>query len=309
VAWDELQSNIWATEARLLTVTGKLEAGEVLYRKAVENFRPHKNVPNYTDHLIPKLNLRVYLFILQALSENLIHQGRPLEAEIICREMISESIKAFGRYSNVTADATTGFARALLEQGRFDEAETLANTTLEIWQTIEAPPSSISLQETHRLLSDILVLSEDWEGATDLYAHIERGLADDPESRNKLLNQNPSYALTLFHSGLVDRARAILKQAHQAKRGALGIQHPETAELGALLAITEQAAGEQEQALLNFRSTVPILLSRSRRFRDDDTPGDSARSPPGPDSGTLYRPAGRFVCRKPRRGDRARAPV
>ena len=77
-------------------------------------------------------------------------------------DSVSESVTGFGRYSNATADATTGFARALLEQGRFDEAETLADTTLEIWQTIEAPASSISLQETHQLLSDILVLSEDW---------------------------------------------------------------------------------------------------------------------------------------------------
>ena len=145
--WDELQSQIWAAEARLLVVSGKLDAGEVLYRKALENFREHKDIPNYGEHiLIPKLNLRVHLWYLQMLGDNLIRQGRAVEAEIIWREMISESVTGFGRYSNTTADATTGFARALLEQGRFDEAETLADTTLEIWQTIEAPSSSVSLQ-------------------------------------------------------------------------------------------------------------------------------------------------------------------
>ena len=272
--WDELQSEIWAAEAHLLAASGKLEAGEVLYRKAMENFRQHKDVPNYGEHiLIPKLNLRVYLWYLKMLGDHLILQGRPVEAEIIWREMISESVEGFGRYSNVTADATTGFARALLEQGRFDEAETLADTTLEIWQTIEAPASSVPLQETHQLLTDILVLSEDWEGASDLYADIETGLTDDPESRDRLLNQNPSYALTLFHSDQADRARDILAQAYQAKRHALGDQHPETAELGALLAVTEEAAGEHKQALLRFRETVPILLNRSRRSRDDDTLG------------------------------------
>ena len=272
--WDEMQSQIWAAEARLLAVSGKLDAGEVLYRKALENFRQHKDVPNSGEHILfPKLNLRVHLWYLQNLGDNLIRQGRAVEAEIIWREMISESVAGFGRYSNATADAITGFARALLEQGRFDEAETLADTTLEIWQTIEAPASSVSLQETHQLLSDILVLSEDWEGASDLYAHIETGLADDPESRDRLLNQNPNYALTLFYSDQADQARDILTQAYQAKRDALGDQHPEAAELGALLAVMENAAGEHQQALLRFRKTVPILLSRARRSRDDDTLG------------------------------------
>ncbi|MDP7524663.1 MAG: hypothetical protein QGH44_09195, partial [Arenicellales bacterium] len=132
VTWDELQSQVWAAEAHLLATFGKLEAGEVLYRQAMENFRQHKDIPNYGERiLIPKLNLRVHLWHLYLLGSNLIRQGRPLEAEIIWREMISESVKGFGRYSNVTAAATTGFSRALLEQGRLDEAGTLAETTLE----------------------------------------------------------------------------------------------------------------------------------------------------------------------------------
>jgi CHAT domain-containing protein/tetratricopeptide (TPR) repeat protein len=268
--WDELQSQIWAAEARLLATFGKLEAGEALYRKALENFRQHKNVPNYGERiLIPKLNLRVHLWHLNLLGSNLIRQGRPLEAEIVWREMISESVKGFGRYSNVTAAATTGFARALLEQGRFDEAETLADTTLEIWQAIEAPINSFALQETYQLLADILVLREDWEGASDLYAYIKTGLADDPMAQDRLLNQNPSYALTLFRSNHVERARIVLEQAYTAKRQALGYQHPEAAELGALLAVMKNAEGEHQQALLGFRETVPILLSRLYKHTDD----------------------------------------
>ncbi len=274
VTWDELQSQIWAAEARLLSTFGKLQAGEVLYRKALENFRQHKDIPNYGKHiLIPKLNLRVHLRHLYLLGNNLIRQGRPLEAEIIWREMISESVKGFGRYSNVTAAATTGFARTLLEQGRFDEAETLADTTLEIWRAIEAPINSFALQKTYQLLADILVLREDWEGASDLYAYIETALADDPMAQERLLNQNPSYALTLFRSNRVERARIVLEQAYTAKRQALGYQHREAAELGALLAVMENAEGEHQQALLRFRETVPTLLSRAHRSRDDDTLG------------------------------------
>ncbi len=274
IDWDELQSQIWAAEARLLAVSGKLDAGEILYRKALENFRQHKDTPNSGEHiLIPKLNLRIHLWYLQNLGDNLIRQGRAVEAEIIWREMILESVAGFGRYSNATADATTGLARALLEQGRFDEAETLADTTLEIWQTIDAPASSVSLQETHQLLTDILVLSEDWEAASEWYARIDTGLADDLESRDRLLNQNPNYALTLFYSGQASQARDILGQAYQAKRDALGDQHLETAELGALFAIMENEAGEHQQALRSFRKTVPILLSRARKSRDDDTLG------------------------------------
>ncbi len=274
VTWDELQSQIWAAEARLLSTLGKLQAGEVLYRKALENFRQHKDIPNYGKHiLIPKLNLRVHLRHLYLLGNNLIRQGRPLEAEIIWREMISESVKGFGRYSNVTAAATTGFARTLLEQGRFDEAATLADTTLEIWRAIEAPINSFALQKTYQLLADILVLREDWEGASDLYAYIETALADDPMAQERLLNQNPSYALTLFRSNRVERARIVLEQAYTAKRQALGYQHREAAELGALLAVMENAEGEHQQALLRFRETVPTLLSRAHRSRDDDTLG------------------------------------
>ena len=274
VTWDELQSQIWAAEARLLATFGKLEAGEVLYRKALENFRQHKDIPNYGERiLIPKLNLRVHLRHHYLLGNNLIRQGRPLEAEIIWREMISESVKGFGRYSNVTAAATTGFARTLLEQGRFDEAGTLADTILEIWRAIEAPINSFALQKAYQLLADILVLREDWEGASDLYAYLETALGDDPMTEEGLLNQNPSYALTLFRSNRVERARIVLEQAYTAKRQALGYQHPETAELGALLAVMENAEGEHQQSLLRFRETVPILLSRAQRSRDDDTLG------------------------------------
>jgi len=246
----------------------------VLYRKALENFRQHKDIPNYGERiLIPKLNLRVHLRHLYLLGNNLIRQGRPLEAEIIWREMISESVKGFGRYSNVTAAATTGFARTLLEQGRFDEAGTLADTILEIWRAIEAPTNSFALQKTYQLLADILVLREDWEGASDLYAYLETALGEDPMTEERLLNQNPSYALTLFRSNRVKRARIVLEQAYTAKRQALGYQHPEAAELGALLAVMENAEGEHQQSLLRFRETVPILLSRAQRSRDNDTLG------------------------------------
>ena len=274
VTWDELQSQIWAAEAHLLATFGKLQAGEALYRQAMENFRQHKDIPNYGERiLIPKLNLRVHLWHLNLLGNNLIRQGRLLEAEIIWREMIAESVKGFGRYSNVTAAATTGFARALLEQGRLDEAGTLAETTLEIWRAIKAPMNSFALQQTYRLLADILVLREDWEAASDLYSYIETALADDPMARERLLNQNPSYGLTLFRTNHVERARIVLQQAYTAKRQALGYQHPQAAKLGALLAVMENAEGEHQQALLRFTKTVPILLSRARRTRDDDTLG------------------------------------
>lgn len=264
-SWDEMQSQFFSTEAKLLSASGKLEEAEVLHRKAIENFRRHKDVPNKETHLIPKLNLRVYLWYLAALGNNLVRQGRPVEAEINWREIIAESVRGFGRYSNVTADAATGLARALLEQGRFDDAETLAETTLEIWQTIQAPPSSVSLQQTRRLLTDIWILQEDWLGASRMFAQIEQGLADDPESRQRLLDQNPGYALTLMNSGQAEHARNVLTLAYETKRNSLGQKHQETAELGALYATVVQAAGEKEKALALYQATVPILLSRSRR--------------------------------------------
>tara|TARA_B100000315_G_scaffold144613_1_gene133531 strand:- start:2360 stop:5695 length:3336 start_codon:yes stop_codon:yes gene_type:complete len=263
--WDEIQSQIYSTEAMLLSTSGKLEEAEVLHRKAIENFRRHKDAPNQESHLIPKLNLRVYLWYLQKLGNNLIRQGRSVEAEINWREMIAESVQGFGRYSNVTADATTGLARALLEQGRFDDAATLAQTTLEIWQTIAAPPGSVSLQATRRLLVDVAILQRDWDGASRMYTMIEAGLADDTASRLHLLEQDPGYALTLLNTGEAGQARKVLAAAYEAKRRSLGDVHQETAQLGALYALVLQAGGDRNRALGHYQAAVPVLLNRSRR--------------------------------------------
>ena len=263
--WDEIQSQIYSSEAMLLSTSGRLEEAEVLHRKAIENFRRHKDVPNQGSHLIPKLNLRVYLWYLQKLGNNLIRQGRPVEAEINWREMIAESVRGFGRYSNVTADATTGLARALLEQGRFDDAATLAQTTLEIWQAIAAPPGSVSLQATRRLLVDVAILQRDWDGASRMYTMIEAGLADDTASRLHLLEQDPGYALTLLNTGEAGQAREVLAAAYEAKRRSLGDAHQETAQLGALYALVLHAGGDGEQALDYYQTAVPVLLNRSRR--------------------------------------------
>ena len=263
--WDEIQSQIYSTEAMLLSTSGKLEEAEVLHRKAIENFRRHKDAPNQESHLIPKLNLRIHLWYLQKLANNLMRQGRPVEAEINWREMISESVRGFGRYSNVTADATTGLARALLEQGRFDDAATLAQTTLEIWQTIAAPPGSVSLQATRRLLVDIAILQRDWDGASRMYSLIGVGLADDTASRLHLLEQDPGYALTLLNTGEAGQARKVLASAYEAKRRSLGDAHQETAQLGALYALVLQASGDEKQALDHYQTAVPVLLNRSRR--------------------------------------------
>ena len=263
-AWDEIQSQLFSTEAKLLSVSGKLQQAEILHRRAIENFRRHKDVPNKETHLIPKLNLRVYLWYMQALGNDLVRQGRPVEAEICWREIVTESVRGFGRYSNVTADATTGLARALLEQGRFDDAETLAETTLEIWQTIQAPPNSVSLQQTRLLLADIWILQGDWSAAKRMFTEIGFGLADDPDSRQRLLDQNPGYALTLTNTGQAELARNVLALAYEEKRGSVGEKHREAAELGGLYAAVLQAAGEKEKALTLYRASVPLLLSRSR---------------------------------------------
>ena len=263
--WDEIQSQIYSTEAMLLSTSGKLEEAEVLHRKAIENFRQHKNSPNQESHLVPKLNLRVYLWYLQKLGNNLIRQGRPVEAEINWREMIAESVKGFGRYSNVTADATTGLARALLEQDRFDDAATLARTTLEIWQAIAAPPGSVSLQATRRLLVDVAILQRDWDEARRMYAMIEAALADDTASRLHLLEQDPGYALTLLNTGEADQARKVLAGAYEVKRRSLSGVHQETAQLGGLYALALQAGGDMNSALDHYQAAVPVLLNRSRR--------------------------------------------
>ena len=263
--WDEIQSQIYSTEAMLLSTSGKLEEAEILHRKAIKNFRQHKDVPNQESHLIPKLNLRVYLWYLQKLGNNLMRQGRPVEAEINWREMITESVRGFGRYSNVTADATTGLARALLEQGRFDDAATLARTTLEIWQAIAAPPGSVSLQATRRLLVDVAILQRDWDEASRMYAMIEAGLANDTASRLHLLEQDPGYALTLLNIGEADQARKVLAAAYEIKRRSLGGLHQETAQLGGLYALALQAGGDMNMALAHYQAAVPVLLNRSRR--------------------------------------------
>jgi CHAT domain-containing protein len=261
-----------ASHAKVLALQGRYRDAEARFREALAQTESATtgDAPGElfydlaTGRLLRRGDLR------RELARVLLRQGWLAEAEVEVRSALRILVERFGRDSSYTAGVLVTFVEILAEQGRFDEAETVARVTVSIYERIGASRDSLGAAHARRGLAEVLLAQGRWSEALAEFDAIERNLAGDPQTFRQFFAGQVGWILALVRSGQAATAleRATAAVADKAKL--LGDKHAEVAQLRGIAAMALAETGQPERALAEFRAAVPILLTRSREAQDED---------------------------------------
>ena len=260
-AWDSSVAN---AQASVLEARGRYEQAEAFYRESI--------LVLAADPTLSK-SLRIDLQTAR-LSLVLVRQGRLLEAENEARHALLGALGKRGRNSKETAAMLRFLSRAIVEQGRYAEAEALARVSLDIYARIGAPADSYTMALARGELAASLVGQGRWDAARAEYDAIRQAMAGDPDTPDKdvaYFGLRDDEALALLKTGNIERAVERLAALLDRSRASLGDTHTGTAEIRGLLAVAHAARGEPARALAEFAEATRVLLDRTLEVDDEAT--------------------------------------
>ena len=92
-------------------------------------------------------------------------QGRLAEAEVDVRSALQSRLKALGKYNPQTTPFVMGLANILVEEGRYEEAEKLARTALDVNRTLNIADDAQSNAQILSQLGAILTFQRKLAGS------------------------------------------------------------------------------------------------------------------------------------------------
>src|SRR5262245_15921116 len=259
------EANFAQAQAAVLDAKGKYAEAEALYRQAISAL----SGPVYARWTFPE-GLR------DRLAQNLINQGRLLEAETEARAALRGMLAKRGRYSPQTASILHLLVWVLLDQGRYQEAERMARASIATYEKVGTPPGSLHLAFRRRQLASALVGQGRDQEALAEYETIRAGLSGQPGALEKLvnrnfLNRNFLFAEVLLRTGQADRALEPLGVALERSMQMGGEANANTARIRSLMARVYAAKGDTPRALHEFREATALLLARAPDVDDEAT--------------------------------------
>ena len=198
-------------------------------------------------------------------------QGRLVEAEVEARRALLGQLSRIGRDAPETGSGVWTLAMILMEQGRYPEAERLAQAAVDIYRGTGSTPGAWFLTSATMLVGNTQALQGRWPDAMATYDRMRRDLAGYPEEQRMFFDESVPVALALVMNGRAQEALPGLEKVVQQRIKTLGERNYETAETRGFHGMALAAAGQQARALTEFRAAIPILLQSSRQADDEET--------------------------------------
>jgi CHAT domain-containing protein len=237
-----------SAEALIQQAKGNLDRAERYFRLAVP---PSKEFSPGTQ-----LDLRFDLI------ENLIFQGRLLEAEALIREIFQE----WTVYVSVRrrARACLVLSKILFKQGRYREAEYVAKCAILLNNQAAVDCASFYLNLSRQMLAKSLMAQGRWSEAIEQFETISAGLKNDPDLFKARFAGDVDWAVALLATGKNAEALQQLKNGLELTSRQLGKNHYRTAVIRGAIAAAHAADGDKETALAGFAEAAPTILKQFR---------------------------------------------
>ncbi len=132
--------------------------------------------------------------ILSRLANNLMMQGRYVEAELAVRDLATPD-------TNSSPLSVAAFAEILYAQGRYDDAAFIAKQAINIHYSECSNPDGIPFVETWRTLLKSLSAQGKWSEIQDLMALLRRDFKGYEARYNDLFGTNADLLLTRAFGG------------------------------------------------------------------------------------------------------------
>ncbi len=196
-------------------------------------------------------------------------QGRLREAETEMRRALLNRLRVVGKYHVGTALNIRLLSRVLIEQGRYAEAERLLRASAEIYATLGVPPLILPVLRTRTMLARTVASQERWAEAAQLYADVDRSIAEWPAgrrdtiapARREAITVTGTHILALYQIGRIDDGVAMARRLLRRERTNVGERHYDFVMAQALLAAGLAKSGNEAEALAAYRAAMPLLIS------------------------------------------------
>jgi CHAT domain-containing protein len=267
-AWE---GDVEGIRATVLEARGQFREAEAAYAKSREWKLEWAKDAKAIVHASPESQIRAGADgDLLSVGRMKAKQGRLAEAEVDVRSALQSRLKALGKYNPQTTGYVKGLANILVEEGRYEEAEKLTRTALDINRTLNIGDDTQNSAQTLAQLGAILTFQRKLQEAAAVYAELDKAIAKWEPRRREVLELNGSRIAAMFASGQtqagLDAAQALLKR----EIARVGEKHFDTASARGILAVGLMRAGKDADAIREFRAALPILLAASRENADDD---------------------------------------
>jgi CHAT domain-containing protein/tetratricopeptide (TPR) repeat protein len=238
-----------STEALIQQIKGNLDRAERYFRLAIPSSKEFSSGT--------QLDIRVDLI------ENLIFQGRLLEAEALTREMLQEHRVNISFVRQ--ARGRLVLSKILFKQGRYREAEYVAKCAILKYNQAWTDCSSIYLNLSRQMLAKSLMAQGRWQDAIEQFEAISAGLKNDPDLVKVQFAGDVDWAIALLAIGKIDEALQHLKTGLQLTSRQVGKNHYRTAIIRGSIAAAHAADGDKEAALAGFAEAVPLVVKQFRK--------------------------------------------
>ncbi len=272
-----LQGNVWEADAanvaaRAAESRGQYAQAESLYRRT-EAFR------RASVNDLPKLsNPAPREQVLQSADETLLavarmaaKQGRLSEAESLARKALLDILDQQGRYSPATPAFIVGLAGIVVEEGRYKEAEELARSALDTQSALGVADDSPVTANILSNLGNILVLQGKAKDAQAVYAQLDQVIAKWPPARQDIYQLNGSRVAVLYAAGQVEAGVAAAEELVKRDTARKGANSFDAALAHGQLAVGYSRSNRAADALREFKTSIPVMMTAARENADDDS--------------------------------------
>ncbi len=268
-----------AARGLIFEARGQYREAEAAYRRA-EAFRRAslKDLDKYDYPPPPEQVLLAADSNLLSIAHVKAKQGRLGEAEADARRALLEVLKNQGKYNPQSPKFIVGLAGILVEQGRYQEAEKLTRSALEVQRTLGVGDDSPATANILSQLGGVLILQRKAKEAALVYAQLDKAIAQWAPQRRDVFLLNGSRIAALYASGQVEAGIAAAQELVKRQSARVGENHFDAASAHGTLAIGYARAGRDGEAVREFKAAIPVMMAGSRENADDDATIVAARS-------------------------------
>jgi CHAT domain-containing protein len=206
-------------------------------------------------------------------------QGRLSEAEADARRALLEILQQFGKYNSATPRFIFGLAEVLIQEGRYQDAEKLTRSALDVQRTLGIGDDASISAKLLSQLGNILVLQRKMRQADAVYAALDLAIAQWPPERRAALELNGSRVAVLYASGQIEAGITAAEELVKRQTARSGPDSLATAEARGTLATGYARVGRYADAIREFGAAIPRLIAvRHEGDADDDPSLVAARS-------------------------------
>lgn len=265
------EGEIEISRGQIFEARGQFAEAEKAYRTAEMRKRAgNKGVLEGDNPPAETLLLQAVDSTILSQARTKARQGRLAEAEVDARRALLSRLKDTGKYNPVTPRYVMGLAGILVDQGRYDEAEQLGRVALEINKTVGVPDDSQSTVQLLVQVAGILNLQRKNAEASDMFARIDKAVANWDPQRRQVIELNPARIFALYNSGQLDAGIAAAEQLVKKQIGRVGENHFDAASARGTLAIGLMRARRDADAIREFKAAIPIMMANANENADDE---------------------------------------